>query len=225
MKLRGWIVATALVLGAAGVSEAQFDVDPAPSKRSAGEGKLQFSGFIGSLSQDQSLGTSSNIYQSVSGEATDIDFGKLFGFRASWAFTRNITAEFNFTTGSNTYGFVVDDDEIGTVVLEDQLDADQLNFGGNIVFEIPLGDFVPYATGGVGILRTSPSGSIEGVEDISATDFNFGGGLKYWFSTWVGARVDARYHTANDGLSFADATDSPTTKGFEFTVGASFRFF
>ena len=128
------------------------------------------------LSVNQSLGTATNIYQTVTGEAENIDFGKLLGFRASWAFTPMISAEFNVSRGNNPYSFSVDDDTIGTENLADQFETDQLFLGGNILFQFRRGNFVPYVTGGGGLQRTTPTSPIAEIERVSAFDINFGGG-------------------------------------------------
>ena len=94
-------------------ASAQFEVNPT-ARGQAKPKRLEVSGFIGMLSVNQSLGTATNIYQTVTGEAENIDFGKLLGFRASWAFTPMISAEFNVSRGNNPYSFSVDDDTIGT---------------------------------------------------------------------------------------------------------------
>ena len=188
-------------------------------------GRLQVSGFVGGMTVDQSLGTATNLYQSVTGAATDVAFGKLYGFRASWGFTPNLAAEFNLSSSSNAYTLDVDDLEVGNVALGEQFRSDQLYFGGNVVYQFPMGNFVPFVTGGVGLARTTPVDAIAEIDRISALDFNVGGGVKYWFSSrrWLGLRADVRYHTANDGLTFPGETSSP--KGWEYSVGASFRWF
>lgn len=204
---------------------AQFDVNPtAPGQRNM-PGRLQVSGFVGGMSIDQSLGTATNIYQSVTGAATDVPFGKLYGLRVSWGFTEMLAAEFNLSGASNAYTYDVDDGELGRVALGEQLEASQRYFGGNIVFEFPFGNFAPYATGGAGLLRTTPKETISGIDSVSGFDFNVGGGVKYWFASpkWLGLRGDVRYHTTNEGLTFPGGTSTPS--GVEFSVGASFRWF
>lgn len=213
-----------IAIGATG-AHAQFEVNPsAPGQRSM-PGRLQVSGFVGGMTVDQSLGTTTNLYQSVTGEATDVTFGKLYGFRASWGFTSNLAAEFNVSSSSNAYTLDVDDLEVGNVALGEQFRSDQLYFGGNVVYQLPTGNFAPYVTGGVGLARTTPVEAIAGVDRVSAFDFNVGGGMKYWFSSpqWLGLRADVRFHTANEGLTFPGGTSSP--RGWEFSAGASFRWF
>ena len=214
-----------IVFACAASAGAQFNVNPtAPGQRSM-PGRLQVSGFVGGMSIDQSLGTATNIYQSVTGAATDVTFGKLYGLRVSWGFTEMLAAEFNLSGSSNAYTYDVDDLELGNVALGEQFQARSRYFGGNIVFQFPVGNLVPYVTGGAGLLRTTPKETIAGVDSVSGFDFNVGGGVKYWFSSpqWLGLRGDVRYHTANEGLTFPGGTSTPN--GFEFSVGASFRWF
>ncbi|MGH9324480.1 MAG: outer membrane beta-barrel protein [Vicinamibacteria bacterium] len=188
--------------------------------------RLELTGFVGGMSLTQGLGTASNLYMTVRGAAENVDFGKLFGFRASWAFTRNIAAEFHLSRSTNPYTFQVDDHEVGNVSLAVPFEAEQLFYTGGIVaqFPTPVG-LVPYGTVGVGQLRTKPRNTIEGLEEVTGTDVSFGGGVKYWVPSlpWLGLGFDLRYHTASDGLTFPDGDDSP--RGTEFTVGGMVRLF
>lgn len=204
---------------------------PATSVAQGSDGRpprLEAGGFLGGLSIDQSLGSASNIYLSVTGQARNIDFGELAGFRASWAFTPNIAAEFQFSRGENAYVLSVDDDTLGAVDLGEQFSADQTFLAANAIVQFPLKyGFTPYGTAGVGRLQTELKSPISGLDgSLTTTDVNFGGGLKYFIPgvSWLGFRLDARYHTASDGLvSFPGGTDSPT--GTEITIGAMIGLF
>lgn len=190
------------------------------------ERKLELSGFVGGMSLSQALGTSSNIYMTVSGAAENVDFGKLYGFRASWAFTRNVAAEFSASRAKNAYHLDVDDIEVGNVGLENQFEADQLTLSGGVIVQFPLRvGLVPYGSFGVGRLETKPASPIDGIELVSAIDVSFGGGVKYWVPSlpWLGVGFDLRYHTATKGLSFPEGDSSPS--GTEFTVGGMVRLF
>jgi hypothetical protein len=188
--------------------------------------RLELSGFVGGMSLSQSLGTSSNIYMTVTGAAENVDFGKLFGFRASWAFSRNVAAEFNASRSKNFYGLDVDDLEVGNVGLQDQFEADQLLLSGGVIVQFPtrLG-LVPYGSFGVGRLETKPASPIDGIESVDAIDVSFGGGVKYWVPSlpWLGVGFDLRYHTATEGLTFPGGDSSPTS--VEFTAGGMVRLF
>jgi hypothetical protein len=188
--------------------------------------KLEISGFVGGMTLSQDLGTASNIYMSVTGSAESVDFGKLYGFGASWAFTPNIAAEFRFFRSTNAYSLDVDDETIGNVALPDQLEAEQISYTGGVVFQYPTEiGLVPYGSVGVGRLKTTPSNAIEGLESTSGTDLSFGGGVKYWIPSvpWLGVGFDLRYHSVTDGLTFPGGDDSPT--GTTYTVSGIVRLF
>jgi hypothetical protein len=188
--------------------------------------KLELSGFVGGMALSQDLGTASNIYMSVTGEAEGVEFGKLFGFGASWALTRNIAAEFRFSRSTNAYSFSVDDEEIGNVGLPDQFEAERMTFAGGVAVQFPTEmGLVPYGTVGVGQLSTKPLRGIEGLDSVSGTDVSFGGGVKYWVPSvpWLGVGFDFRYHTANEGIAFPGSDESPS--GAAYTVGGMVRFF
>jgi len=188
--------------------------------------KLELSGFIGGMSLSQDLGTASNIYMSVTGSAESVDFGKLWGFGGSWAFTRNMAAEFRFSRSTNAYSLSVDDEAIGNVGLPAQFEAEQLFLTGGVTFQYPLElGLIPYGSFGVGRLETTPLKTIEGLESVSGTDVSFGGGVKYWIPAvpWLGVGFDLRYHTAAEGITFPDGDDSPT--GTEYTISGMVRLF
>jgi len=188
--------------------------------------KLELSGFLGGMSLTQDLGSATNIYMSVTGVAESVDFGKLYGFGASWAFTRNIAAEFHLSRSTNAYSLAVDDNEIGNVSLPDQFEAEQLFVTGGVVFQYPLEvGLIPYGSFGVGQLRTKPTSAIEGLESVAGTDVSFGGGVKYWIPAvpWLGVGFDLRYHTATDGLTFPGGDDSPS--GTAYAIAGMVRLF
>ena len=210
---------TLLVLALSGV--------PGAGLAQTGESKkLELSGFFGGMSLTQELGSASNIYMSVTGGAESVEFGKLYGFSASWAFTRNVSAEFRLSRSTNAYSLEVDDDEIGNAGLPDQFDAEQLVITGGVTVQYPLAvGLIPYGSFGVGQLRTTPTSAIEGIESVSGTDVNFGGGVKYWIPAvpWLGVGFDLRYHTATEGLTFPGGEDSP--RGTEYTIAGMVRLF
>ncbi len=101
---------------------------------------------------------------------------------------------------------------------------------GNAIVGAPLGSYTqirPYATGGVGLLRSRIGGGANDLFDISTNDFgvNVGGGVMGFFNPRVGIRGDVRYYRSLNG------TDQPpfaTGLGrFHFwqgTVGVAFKF-
>lgn len=188
--------------------------------------RLELSGFVGSMSLTQDLGSTSNLYMTVTGGAENVRFGKLFGFRASWAFTRNLAAEFNASRATNAYNLAADDIEAGTASLGEQFDARQLFLTGSVIAQFPLRmGLVPYGIVGVGRLATTPSSPIQDLQRVDATDVSFGGGVKYWLPSpgWLGFRFDVRYHSATKGLTFPGGDGKPS--GTELTVGGIVRLF
>jgi hypothetical protein len=194
--------------------------------QSSGSKKLEISGFAGGMILSQDLGTASNIYMSVTGSAENVDFGKLFGFGASWALTPNIAAEFRFFRATNAYSLAVDDETIGNVALPEQFDAEQISYTGGVVAQYPTEvGLIPYGSFGVGRLKTTPSNAIEGLESVTGTQLSFGGGVKYWIPSvpWLGVGFDLRYHSVTDGLTFPGGDDSPT--GTTYAVSGVVRLF
>jgi hypothetical protein len=188
--------------------------------------KLELSGFFGGMSLTQDLGSASNIYMSVTGGAESVAFGELYGFGASWAFTRNVAAEFRLFRSTNAYSLDVDDDEIGNAGLPDQFEAGQLVITGGVVVQYPLEvGLVPYGSFGVGRLRTKPTSAIAELESVKGIDVSFGGGVKYWIPAvpWLGVGFDLRYHTATKGLTFPGGDDSPN--GTAYTIAGMVRLF
>lgn len=85
-------------------------------------------------------------------------------------------------------------------------------FMGNLVIGVPMGAVRPYATVGVGLLRShidGPGGALD--KATSDLGVNIGGGLMGYFSEHLGARVDLRY--------FRNAT-SDDQRIFDFDLGS-----
>jgi opacity protein-like surface antigen len=74
-----------------------------------------------------------------------------------------------------------------------ELGASVLNLAGNVVLQAPLGEFYPYGTIGYGAVFANASGDLA-TDDFLGTfgAFNYGGGVKIFFSDNVGIRVDYR---------------------------------
>lgn len=73
------------------------------------------------------------------------------------------------------------------------LGASVLNLTGNVVVQAPIGGFVPYGTLGYGGFFANASGDLD-TSDFLGTygAFNYGLGLKFYFTDTVGLRVDYR---------------------------------
>jgi len=96
----------------------------------------------------------------------------------------------------------------------------------NVVLSAPRGAFRPYATAGVGMLKTFVDDVDDAFDvDRNALGFNLGGGVMAFFSDRVGVRGDLRYfrqmtEADDDDFNF-DVTAFRFWRG---TVGVSFRF-
>lgn len=87
----------------------------------------------------------------------------------------------------------------------------------NVVVGAPAGRVRPYASGGVGIIRTRINDAEDFFDDVTTNDlgFNVGGGVGGFFSDKVGVRGDVRY--------FRSLQDKEPDGEFDIAVG-SFRF-
>ena len=96
---------------------------------------------------------------------------------------------------------------------------------GNLMLAGPKAPIRPYASGGVGLIKTSvdnPSDLFEGNNNFG---FNVGAGLMGFFSDNIGLRGDIRFFRAVNNNS--DDNIDLTLNSFRFwrgTVGVTFRF-
>lgn len=198
-----------------------------PVASSAQDRRLEVTGFVGGLSISHDLGSVSNIYLTATGEAESVAFPKYFGVRVAYLLTPFVGVEGSLSRGSNRYTFSVDDRDLDTVSLGDQFDATELNYGGNVVIQYPLDNgLVPFGIAGVGQQRSSTANPIAGIEEtVTGLDFNFGGGVRYFFDEqdlpWLGVRFDLRFHFISNGLAFDGNEASP--RHTEFTFGGVIR--
>jgi opacity protein-like surface antigen len=86
----------------------------------------------------------------------------------------------------------------------------------NVVLGAPMGNIRPYASGGVGIIR-SRIADAEDLFDVSSSDwgFNVGGGVHGFFTDNIGVRGDIRY--------FRSIAEDPDEDDFDLSLG-SFKF-
>ena len=96
----------------------------------------------------------------------------------------------------------------------------------NVVLSVPRGAFRPYATAGVGMLKTFVDDVDDQFDiDRNALGFNIGGGVFGFFTDRVGIRGDLRYfrqmtEADDDDVDF----DLTAFRFWRGTVGVSFRF-
>jgi opacity protein-like surface antigen len=137
----------------------------------------------------------------------------IVGFEVDLATTPNF---FQMTTGEGDFEF--GDGYVASLM-------------GNIIIGAPIGGQTgvgvrPYATAGIGLLRSSLDGG--GLFDrVSSSDlgFNVGGGAHIFFNDNVGLRGDIRYTRAMQGDD--DANLGLDIEDFDFwrgTIGVTFRF-
>lgn len=129
----------------------------------------------------------------------------IFGFEADFGYSPNF---FENTTGTGNVNFGYDESTVSTLM-------------GNVVLAAPIGGtsgkgIRPYASGGVGIIRTSINDADE-FFDVSSSDlgYNIGGGAHVFLNDQFGLRGDVRY--------FRSLKDDEGGDGVDFSVG-SFKF-
>ena len=103
----------------------------------------------------------------------------------------------------------------------------------NLIVGIPIGGQTgggvrPYASGGVGVIRTEINDPLDLVGDLSKNNwgFNVGGGISGFFTDNVGAKGDIRWFRQFRDVERDDDLDIGLG-GFSFwrgTVGIVFRF-
>lgn len=96
-------------------------------------------------------------------------------------------------------------------------DSNVTTFMANLIVAGPSGRIRPYATGGVGIIRSSITNPEDFFDDVDTNDlgFNVGGGVGGFFSDKVGIRGDVRY--------FRSLQDKEPDGEFDLGIG-SFKF-
>ena len=106
------------------------------------------------------------------------------------------------------------------------LDDEEFDFSGdsnvttamaNVVVAARSGAIRPYASGGIGLIRSSVGSPEDFFDDVDTNDFGFnvGGGVAGFFSDRVGLRGDIRY--------FRSLQDNEPDGEFDLSIG-SFQF-
>lgn len=132
----------------------------------------------------------------------EFDNGTALGFRIGQSFVKVLGAEFAYTAIPGLSTPFGDFDE--TVHL----------LNGNLLVQLPIGGFVPFATFGVGGISGQEGSNF----DIRSTwTWNAGGGLKLRnIAGPVGLRFDVRYHHVQDGVELVVPT--PTVGRTDFSL-------
>lgn len=185
----------------------------APSKASA---DWLFTPFIG-----VNWGGSASF--NTAGFDVEDEFEKRMTFGASlgWQGGGPVGFEFDFGYSPNFFGDTAGDGDFNFG------DSNVTTLMANLVVGAPAGRVRPYASGGLGIIRTRINDA-EDLFDVSSNDwgFNVGGGVKGFFSDRVGVRGDVRYFRSLQDNE-ADNELDLAVGNFRFwrgTVGLIFRF-
>ena len=122
----------------------------------------------------------------------EVDLGSSLGFGAALAYdwTSNLGFEFEFGRVFDVAG------DLSAV------DINLTTIGGNVVYHFDVLRVTPYATAGLGWVRTAGSVDDDTLEDDSDSEteiaWNFGGGIKYPLTNRMIARADLRRFQVND---------------------------
>lgn len=137
------------------------------------------------------------------------------GFELDFGYTPNF---FELTEGSEDFDY--GDNNLTTLM-------------GNLTLGVPIGGqtgigFRPYASGGVGIIRSRIDDPVD-LFEVDSTDwgFNAGAGITGFFSDSVGIRGDVRYFRALRDIEVEDEDLDIRLGGLDFwrgSVGITFRF-
>ena len=137
------------------------------------------------------------------------------GFELDFGYTPNF---FELTEGSDDFDY--GDNNLTTLM-------------GNLTLGVPIGGqtgigFRPYASGGVGIIRSRIDDPVD-LFEVDSTDwgFNAGAGITGFFSDNIGIRGDVRYFRALRDIEVEDVDLDIRLGGLRFwrgSVGITFRF-
>lgn len=160
-----------------------------------------------------------------SGESLSNDLERNLTYGASLGWMGNGIVGFEIDFGYSPNFFKTDAE------LEDDFDligdGNVTTLMANVLVGAPLGGVRPYASGGVGLIKTSVDGVGQFFEDVNESDLgmNVGAGVIGFFNDNVGIRGDVRYFRS---ISDTDLGDLDITLGdldfWRGTVGVTFRF-
>lgn len=151
---------------------------------------------VGSQLVDQDLGFSSNIFQTITGEAEDVGFGEHYGARGAFFVNRYLGAEAGFSRTRTEFDFSVTDKDAGVTIFEDALIQVSREASIAAVAQWPRAAITPYAVAGYA-WRTS---DIEGGEPFQSGAVLVGFGIKVPFPRLpVSLAFDYRFVQYGDG--------------------------
>jgi opacity protein-like surface antigen len=201
--MRKLVVAVALAFVTAGA---------APSKASA---DWLFTPFLGST-----FGGSANFAGGGEDFDTDIARNVTYGASLGWMGAGVLGWEVDFGYSPNFFEAEQDFAVTG--------DGNVTTFMGNVILGAPMAGVRPYATGGVGLLRTRVRDAGDFFTDVNSNEFgyNLGAGIMGFPAQNVGVRADVRYFRSFRDTDSGDDFDLGLGQ-FNFwrgTVGVAFRF-
>jgi len=205
MSLRRFLIAASLVALTSAAAPARASAD------------WLFTPFVGAT-----FGGSANI--GGVGEDLDDEFERKLNYGATlaWMGGGAIGFELDFGYSPNFFEVSPDDNNFNL-----SGDGNVTTLMANLVVGAPLGAVRPYASGGVGLVKTRVTDLDQFVGEIDSTDFGFnvGGGIMGFFNDNVGIRGDIRFFRS---LRDADINGLDIELGgFKFwrgTLGVTFKF-
>ncbi len=144
-----------------------------------------FTPFLGAT-----FGGSANI--GGGGENFTDEFERKLSYGATLAWMGGGAVGFEVDFGYSPNFFRVSDDSTGFDLVGD---GNVTTLMGNLVIGAPLGGVRPYASGGMGLLKSKVDGVGQFFDQIDSNDFGFnaGAGVIGFFTDNVGIRGDVRY--------------------------------
>ena len=145
-----------------------------------------------------------------------------FGGSLGWMGEGPVGFEFDFGFSPNFFENTAGGDDFAFG------DSNVTTLMANVIVGAPAGRVRPYASGGLGIIRSRIDDAEDFFDDVSTNDwgFNVGGGVNGFFSDRVGIRGDVRYFRSLQDNEADDEFDL-ALGSFNFwrgTVGLVFRF-
>jgi opacity protein-like surface antigen len=205
MSLRKFLIAASFIALTSAAAPARASAD------------WLFTPFIGAT-----FGGSANI--GGEGEAFKDEFERKLNYGASLAWMGGGALGFEFDFGYSPNFFGVSPDSTGFDLVGD---GNVTTLMGNIVIGAPLGSVRPYASGGIGFLKSRVDDAGQFFEKIDSTDlgFNAGAGIMGFFSDNAGIRADVRFFrsmrdTDPDGVDL----ELGQFKFWRGTVGLTLKF-
>lgn len=197
--------------------------NPSVFGRGGAWARAEVSALVGSQFVNDDLGSSRNIFQTVSAEADDVGFGEHFGARGAFFVNRYLGAEAGVTRTTTEFDFSVSDEDAGLTVFEEGLVQESREVLVSAVAQLPLAALTPYAALGYGWKNAENEGS----DPSDSRALVFGFGIKVPFPRIpVALAFDyryVRYPRTDDGLRLAEGSGGGASVS-ALTFGVVVRF-